>query len=99
MPWCEDCAKFWNPNSLPPDGTCPTCGRMIGDPPDTSVPWHFWILLVALALYLGWRVVQGFGWLSERGLTWLAIVLSVALVGGLGWLGSWWYRSRDRTSA
>ena len=30
MPWCEDCSKFWNPNSLPPDGTCPTCGRMIG---------------------------------------------------------------------
>ena len=24
MPWCEDCARFWNPNTLPPDGTCPT---------------------------------------------------------------------------
>ena len=31
MPWCEDCSKFWNPNSLPPDGTCPSCGRVIGD--------------------------------------------------------------------
>ena len=24
VPWCEDCSKFWNPNSMPPDGTCPT---------------------------------------------------------------------------
>lgn len=27
MPWCETCAKFWNPNSLPAEGRCPTCGR------------------------------------------------------------------------
>ena len=47
MPWCDDCAKFWNPNSLPPDGTCPTCGRLIADPPaGPKVPWHFWLLLL-----------------------------------------------------
>ena len=57
MPWCEDCDKFWNPNSLPPDGTCPSCGRVIGDPPDTHVPWHFWILVAAAAIYLGWRAI------------------------------------------
>ena len=28
MPWCDDCSKFWNPNSMPADGTCPTCGRL-----------------------------------------------------------------------
>lgn len=67
MPWCEDCSKFWNPNSLPPDGTCPSCGRVIADPPDTSkVPWHFWILVLAAALYLGWRAVQGVGWLLNH---------------------------------
>jgi hypothetical protein len=67
LPWCEDCAKFWNPNSLPPDGTCPSCGRMIAEPPDTSrVPWHFWILVAAAALYLGWRLVQGVGWLFNH---------------------------------
>ena len=66
MPWCDDCSKFWNPNTLPPDGTCPTCGRMIGDPPDTKVPWHFWILVLAAALYLGWRAVQGVEWLISR---------------------------------
>jgi hypothetical protein len=29
MPWCEDCAKFWNPSSMRPDGSCPTCGRVL----------------------------------------------------------------------
>lgn len=67
MPWCEDCAKFWNPNSMPPDGTCPSCGRMIAEAPETSkVPWHFWILVAAAALYLGWRLVQGVGWLFNH---------------------------------
>ena len=29
-----------------------------------SIPWHFWLLLAALVLYLGWRLVQGIGWLA-----------------------------------
>src|SRR3954447_22793035 len=31
MPWCDDCAKFWNPASMPHDGTCPTCHRVLVD--------------------------------------------------------------------
>ena len=27
MPWCEACSRFWNPNSLPADGSCPSCAR------------------------------------------------------------------------
>lgn len=69
MPWCEDCAKFWNPNSMAPDGSCPTCGRVIAEPSDAlhaSVPWHFWMLVGALGLYLGWRAVEGVAWLLGR---------------------------------
>jgi hypothetical protein len=92
VPWCEDCSKFWNPNSMPPDGTCPTCGEMIGDPPDTKVPWHFWGLLAALVLYLGWRAVQGFEWLVANGHTSWAVLAFLALlvvgVGGAAW--NWW---------
>jgi len=66
VPWCDDCSKFWNPNTMPPDGSCPTCGRTIADPPDTSVPWHFWVLVGAAALYLGWRAFEGVGWLLSR---------------------------------
>jgi hypothetical protein len=67
VPHCEDCDKFWNPNSLPPDGTCPTCGKLIGDPPESfKVPWHFWILIAATMIYLGWRLLQGIQWLIAR---------------------------------
>ncbi len=91
MPWCEDCAKFWNPNSMPPDGTCPTCHRPIGGPPTeratrhpdasadadpatpatvvddqrTKVPWHFWVMVACVAVYLGWRVIQLLVWAGE----------------------------------
>ena len=29
MPWCDDCSKYWTYTSLNPDGTCPTCGRVV----------------------------------------------------------------------
>jgi hypothetical protein len=35
-------------------------------PVPARVPWHFWVLVVAVAVYLGWRVVQGVEWLLAR---------------------------------
>lgn len=63
VPWCETCDRFYNPNNVAPDGTCVKCGRLIADQPDpesedSKVPWHFWILVAALVLYLGWRLVE-----------------------------------------
>ena len=63
MPWCEECSKYLTPSSLRDDGTCPTCGRQVGEierRADEAVagekaPWHFKLLVVALVLYLGWR--------------------------------------------
>lgn len=63
MPWCEECSKYLTPSSLSDDGTCPTCGRQVGDieqrgdeaVADEKTPWHFKLLVVALVLYLGWR--------------------------------------------
>jgi hypothetical protein len=59
------------------DGTCPSCGRSLlgerttagnldlkklaGD--DTKIPWHFKVLVLALAIYLGWRLVQLVGFI------------------------------------
>lgn len=68
MPWCESCSRFYNPNSVAPDGSCVQCGAHIGDPPvatDTKVPWHFWLLVAALVVYLGWRFIQLIGWLLD----------------------------------
>ena len=32
MPYCDDCSKYWTPNSLNEDGTCPRCGANLEDP-------------------------------------------------------------------
>ena len=71
MPFCETCDRFYNPNTLRPDGSCPTCGRQVGassgavaEPP--GAPWHFKLLLLAVVLYLGWRLVQGLVWVAEH---------------------------------
>ncbi len=70
VPWCETCSRFYNPSALAPDGTCTTCGAFIADPADddesSKIPWHFWVLVVALVIYLGWRAVQGIAWLVHH---------------------------------
>jgi hypothetical protein len=71
VPWCEDCAKYLTPNALRSDGTCPTCGRPVGEIEQRagdeiaseSTPWHFKLLIGALVIYLGWRTIQVIGWL------------------------------------
>lgn len=68
MPWCEECAKYRTPSSINEDGTCPSCGRPIGEVEqrasveavDESTPWHFKLLVVMLVIYLGWRFGQIF---------------------------------------
>jgi len=32
----------------------------------TGMPWHFWLLAGALALYLGWRAFQGVEWVWHQ---------------------------------
>lgn len=44
------------------DGSCPTCGRQLGEQTVKTkaprAPWHFKLLVVALVIYLGWRLIQ-----------------------------------------
>ena len=72
MPFCEDCAKYFAPSAMNPDGTCPSCGRELNAPDqpmtakglrelalqDAKAPWHFKLLVVALGIYLTWRLLQ-----------------------------------------
>jgi hypothetical protein len=60
MPWCDDCSRFWNPPSMEPGGKCPTCGKVLAAP-RKGVPWHFKLMLVALAVYMVYRIY----WLAE----------------------------------
>ncbi len=80
MPWCDECARFWTPPSMKPDGTCPSCGRTLtaelvtarnldlkklaGD--DARVPWHFKVLLVGTIGYLIYRLIWFIGWLRHH---------------------------------
>ena len=61
MPFCVDCDRFYNPNTLTETGDCPD-GHHVADPateePVPPVPWHFKIMLGLLVVYLGWRFVQ-----------------------------------------
>ena len=77
MPWCDACDRFLSPSTVKVDGTCPSCGRVVdaghahgpsvdadGDDEDLAkVPWHLWLLAAALAVYLGYRAMQGIEWL------------------------------------
>ncbi len=73
MPWCDTCDVYLAPNSVATEGTCPTCGdtvdqadRIQADNAADAVPWHFWIVVVAVVAYLGWRLVEGVAWLAQR---------------------------------
>lgn len=43
--------------------SAPTVGA---DQGDERTPWHFKVLLVALIIYLGWRLIQGILWVAHK---------------------------------
>ena len=69
MPFCEDCAKFWSPNSMPVTGKCPSCGLQIAAPQELEeateykAPWHFKLMVILAVLYVSFRIVQMIGWI------------------------------------
>ncbi len=72
MPWCESCHSYLMPNRVPSDRACPKCGNdidlgQVASSPkkpqkQAKVPWHFWLLLGAVVLYLAYRFVQLIIW-------------------------------------
>jgi hypothetical protein len=79
VPWCRDCDRYLAPPTVRTDGTCPSCGRAVdvaerscetgGAAAKTElppVPWHFKLMLAAVALYLGYRFVEMGEWLLRR---------------------------------
>lgn len=69
MPFCAECDRFYNPNTLSGTGDCPD-GHHVADPgvetPLPRVPWHFKVMLAFLVVYLGWRLVQLVMWGVDR---------------------------------
>ncbi len=78
MPWCDSCSAHHAPTALD-GGSCPQCGGVVTDNSPhahdgvdeektvgQSAPWHFWIVVVALAAYLLWRLVIGIMWAIDK---------------------------------
>ena len=69
--FCEPCNKWRKPSMLMADGSCPRCRTVLEERPEVSetgeadeqvkIPWHFWVMVAATVLYLGWRIIQGIG--------------------------------------
>jgi hypothetical protein len=76
VPWCDPCDRFYNPNTLAEDGNCPEGHTVLADTleatdtesdsADPKVPWHFWVLVIALVGYLGWRLWDAVAWIFEN---------------------------------
>lgn len=73
MPWCDSCDEYRAPNSLKTDGHCATCDSAVdvadlkeANQAPVKAPWHFWLMVIALVLYLGWRVVEGVIWIFDK---------------------------------
>ena len=76
MPWCPRCDRFLSPSTVRTDGSCPACGSTVdpggaqaADDDDDALPplpWHFKLLVGALALYLGYRAFQGIEWVATK---------------------------------
>ena len=72
VPWCEECAKYYTPNSVKADGSCSKCGDALqlaegadddandANDANDATPWHFKLMVVAVVTYLGWRFVDLF---------------------------------------
>jgi hypothetical protein len=67
VPWCETCSRYLSPTAMTEEGACPTCGKVLSqadfEKTKSKTPWHFKLLIVVLAVYLGFRLVQLFLWI------------------------------------
>ena len=79
MPWCEECDRFYTPSTLSTVGDCPeghhvadaaevaaldqSAADDAAGEQKLRVPWHFWLLVAVLVVYLGYRLIQLISWL------------------------------------
>lgn len=77
MPWCEECAKYWAPSAMRPDGTCPRCGAPIDRPAGGATAKNLDLKGLARSTDTG-------GGDDEKA-PWHFKLLVVALIGYLGW--------------
>ena len=66
--WCDACSGYHDAVSEGGRTVCANCGaERISPENDATVgataPWHFWLVVGLLAVYLGWWLVRGVIWI------------------------------------
>lgn len=57
---CPTCGRVIEPAKPPVTAKNLDLKKLAGADEDVKAPWHFKLLMVLLALYLGWRIVDIF---------------------------------------
>lgn len=78
MPWCEECAKYFAPSAMRPDGSCPQCGRPVDAPTRTDA-------VTARTLDLKRLAAGADGDADDVAAPWHFKLLMVLLVAYLAW--------------
>jgi len=61
---CPSCGRVVDPGHAHEPSAEPDVARTDDDDEDLPpIPWHLWLLAGALAVYLGYRAMQGIEWL------------------------------------
>lgn len=63
---CPSCGRVVDPGHAhvaTPTPTTPTAAGEDDEEELPPIPWHLWLLAAALAVYLGYRAMQGIEWL------------------------------------
>ena len=61
---CPTCGKRVDPGALKQERReHGEAGESTEEEEVPPIPWHFWVLVVCVVIYLGWRLLQGIGWL------------------------------------
>jgi hypothetical protein len=63
---CPSCGRVVDPGHAhvaTPTPTTPTAAGEDEEEELPPIPWHLWLLAAALAVYLGYRAMQGIEWL------------------------------------
>jgi hypothetical protein len=63
---CPSCGRIVDPGHAHPSAHTAEVKSKLDDEDDEAlppIPWHLWLVLAALAVYLGYRAMQGIEWL------------------------------------
>jgi len=63
---CPSCGRTVEVAERPADQTSPTAVEVDTADEGVKAPWHFWVMVIGVAVYLGWRLIQGIFWAAHN---------------------------------